>query len=425
MSLQRTLAELLRDCQKRGIEVDPTVKYGRRELVAKLAAQSIQMRGGMEKQSWGFQMRMKMESPMLCFAYKHLKPQEQENLNKSSRWIVEKKYDGCRLIACYHPNEGFTFWGRNISVDDYLPVEYTGTLLLIKDGGVRNPGEFKGVWAQAFMIDTEVLCDNKNLDTTLFSQKGVVTGTELNAVSAILAMNEVDSHQMQMTQAPLRLEAFDIMYFDKSGLTKSKLELRKKVLNPLIIQIGKHAPITESAWTSEGKEDFYKKITEAGGEGIIYKNLDMPYLITESRPRTTQVKRKRSVAESMGGDIDAFVCGFVASDESKSWGELVGALKMAVFLKNGDSEKEHWIASISSMPLAMRQQMTEKGPDGKAQLKKEYYGRVLTINGQDISSRKETLRFMHSTADWNRGFRVDKTKFECVMEEEFLHSQVL
>ena len=80
-------------------------------------------------------------------------------------------------------------------------------------------------------------------------------------------------------------------------------------------------------------------------------------------------------------------------------------------------------ASVSSMPLKLREEMTKIGDDGKPCLKDEYYNRVLVINGQDLSPK--SMRFMHATANWERGFRDDKSWMDCEMDEKFLKSQVL
>jgi len=45
------------------------------------------------------------------------------------------------------------------------------------------------------------------------------------------------------------------------------------------------------------------------------------------------------------------------------------------------------------------------------------------VNGQDCSPKSK--RFMHATVDWDRGFREDKTSYDCHMEESFLLSQIL
>ena len=67
--------------------------------------------------------------------------------------------------------------------------------------------------------------------------------------------------------------------------------------------------------------------------------------------------------------------------------------------------------------------MTKIGESGNPILKGKYYNKVLVINGQDMSPKAK--RFMHAVADWNRGFRTEKSYLDCEMDEEFLESQIL
>lgn len=245
----------------------------------------------------------------------------------------------------------------------------------------------------------------------------------MNAVSVILSLNEAGSQELQSTIAPLRFTAFDLLYLEKGWVTQLSCIKRKELLNKLITVLQKYIPITESKWIDSDKQEMYDKLTESGAEGIILKNKHMPYITRDSRPRTTQIKRKVSVGEQYGQDIDSFVSGYVLSNPDKSWSEYIGALKLSVYLRETDgTEKEHWIATISGIPLELRKEMTVKGEDGKPELKQDYYGKVLAINGQDASPK--ALRFMHATTSWDIGFRTDKSQHECLLDREFLLDQV-
>jgi len=168
---------------------------------------------------------------------------------------------------------------------------------------------------------------------------------------------------------------------------------------------------------------FYNKYVADGGEGVVLKNMMMPYILTDSRRRNTQVKLKRNMGEQLGQDIDAFITGFVKATEGRGWEDMIGAIELSVFLRDEDgNEAEHLLARIPAMSLELRREMSETGPNGKPQLKEEYYGRVVSINGQDISSRSK--RFAHAIADWNKGFRNDKTRHDCVLEKSFLDTQI-
>jgi len=87
------------------------------------------------------------------------------------------------------------------------------------------------------------------------------------------------------------------------------------------------------------------------------------------------------------------------------------------------NEHEAVIAVVSAMELALRANMTILDAEGKPALNPYFLKKVLVVNGQDVSPKSK--RFMHATADWDRGFRDDKHWTECQMEEKFLNSQIL
>ena len=431
--MQRNLSDLVDECKVRGIELlFPPKTYGKRGLIQLLAEYSIQKLGGRDKLSWGMRQRLKIESPMLCFAFKNLKPKEREDCMVSGDWIAERKLDGCRMIMTYHPDEGFVFFSRNISVENFLPVDYSDKILVQRVGqGLNQGSRYKKTLSLPFVLDTEVLCDAENIDTTIYRGKqGTVTGTALNAATSILSIEIIDSHRIQREQAPLRIVVFDILQAGEGDLMDGplvgRLIARYRIVRAMQ-QMG--FQITEVDSVDDDRQEFYDHIVAEGGEGIVLKNLNSPYIATTSRRRTGFVKRKRSMEEAAGGDIDAFITGFVPSNPKKSWAHLIGALEMSVQLlgppnESGDRTiEERVIASVASMPLKLREEMTTVGTDGIPRLKQEYFCKVLVINGQDMSPKSK--RFMHATIDWKRGFREDKSHLDCEMEAEFLESQIL
>ena len=68
---------------------------------------------------------LRYESPMLCFRYKDLKDSEQEDVLSGEDWIAEEKLNGVRCLVSYHKEEGFRFFSRHTSVQNYFPVDLT------------------------------------------------------------------------------------------------------------------------------------------------------------------------------------------------------------------------------------------------------------------------------------------------------------
>ena len=170
----------------------------------------------------------------------------------------------------------------------------------------------------------------------------------------------------------------------------------------------------------KNRKAFYNYVVKSGGEGVVFKNLFGKYNATTSRPRDGWIKLKRSTSEALGDTIDAYVSGYVEADPSKGWANLIGGLEVSVTLQMEDgSQKEHMIARVSNIPMVEREKMTEI-VDGKPVLKKEYYGRVVEVDGQCITSRANRLK--HAVlVQW----RPDRSAESCVMQESFLKSMIL
>ena len=365
-------------------------------------------------------LRLSIESPMLCFRHWDLKAREQANLVvDDNEYICEEKLDGARTLICYHPEEGFSFFSRNLEVKYFLPNDFTQNILLIKNGIVTKPVDWVGKFKKSFMLDSEVLISG-NIDTSLYSKGGVETGSELNATTALLSINAEAAHDIQLTQAQLRFVIFDIIWFGDTEYAKQPLRNRKAALEKLIPQFPAEVPVELNKWVAKDKEQFFQDILARGGEGVVFKHLDKPYLTTESKPRDVQIKRKRRVMTNGNEDIDAFISGFIPATEDKAWGEqgLIGALKLSAFV---DGVETH-IASVSGIPLQLRVCMSARDGNGKPCLNPEFMNKVCVVSGQDISNR--SLRMTHANIDWSRGFRTDKTYLDCIVSRDELLNQV-
>lgn len=377
----------------------------------------------------GFEMRMLLKEVQLAARYDSLSEMEQEELfQDNNRWIMEEKYDGCRVVLCYHPEEGFTAWGRNRSVETMLPIEYTSKILV--QNRPTFPGEshheflpdYKGLFSEPFILDCEVLCDG-----IVENRDGSFSGSKLNAAVSLLSQNAKDSIAAQRSGAPLRIVMFDYLPVTQivepleSTLwldTRFSFEYRSAQLNKLMPLL----PFERAKQWTMNKRLVYSELINNGGEGVIFKEKDAHYYkgISGRRSKQVCVKMKRSLGAF--NDIDAFIGGYTRGTE---WDEkgLIAGLKLHVFLTEHSGETcEYWIATVSGMPLELREKLSFIDINGNPCLKADYVGKVVTVDGQDISGRNR--RIAHAVVDWNRGFREDKNMEDCILNESFIDSQI-
>lgn len=418
ISTQRRLDQLKAECGKLGLTV---VQSGKRESKTDyiLALREYYLEHNYpDGVPQSLQLMLQIESPMLCNRINQLTPEKQEEIWDSPNWIAEQKEDGVRMVSFFMENK-FDAYSRNISVEDFLPVNYGNNIYL-------GEADIKGL-EDDFIADCELVSSNPNI-STIMGKRGVVCETQLQACSALLAMNSDASLEIQTKEdCPLEFRVFDILWWNGEWIIDKPLIERIPYVLKAVEQLqkaGVKARRPYSAYTN--KRVFYKAMLSIGAEGCVLKNLKSPYIATSSRSKEGFIKVKRTMSQAMRQDgiadgIDAFVTGFEPADEKKSWAGLVGALEFSVFLpqESGDPV-QHKIARITNIPMDLREKITEHDKNGNPILKAEWYGKVATVDGQCISARSKRLK--HAVlVDW----RPDRSPDTCVMDEEYMNSMIL
>lgn len=372
--------------------------------------------------AYGFSMRRALGDVQLAARFDQLKPSEQAAALDSDVWVLEEKYDGCRIVLCYHPEEGFSAFGRNKSVQTFLPVEYTEKILIpVKYAGLTHfqpLTAFSYIYKKPFILDCEVLTEG-----LIENPDGYWSASHLNAVTALLAMDAKESRALQRTDAPLQIVPFDLLNVEGGVVnTAVPFQERREELVKFCNESGLFQP--SELW-AVNKRQRLEMLLAAGKEGGMLKNLRKPYRCAIARRRfpDTCIKYKRTMTYARANDIDAYVIGYTLGDEYTPKGMIAG-LKLGVHLVKSDGtvEQDYWIATVSGLPLELRRAMSHMDSEGKVILKPEYYGRVVTVDGQDISGRNR--RISHARIDWEVGFRVDKRPEDCILDEDFIDSQI-
>lgn len=361
-----------------------------------------------------------METPMLCIQSKHMPKEWHDSVWIDPAWVAEEKINGCRMIVIYSKEEGIHFYSRNISVKDYMPVEYVN--IWLKDYDTAQFGES----VDSFVIDTEVLCPVSKVDTTssLLSNKGVVTETRLQATAALLALNDEDSLRIQKdTDTQLEFFPFHVLELNGNSLLEQSYDENREIMNVLWEFLeAAHLNIVRVRFAiNDEKKALYDAILAEGGEGLVMKDVHSHYVPTESRYHRMWVKMKRTASETYGDTIDGFVTGFLLGKVGTGFEKLVGALKVTVYLNKIDGTQAEWeIAHVPNLALEQRKQMTELDANGNPQLKQEWLYKVVEVDGQWFSARNR--RLMHAKLV---RFRDDKSPEQCVFDEAIMNSMII
>ena len=404
----RRMDYLKADCELKGISITPSGKrIMKDDYVKALREWHITKKyGSIDNIPWSMKFMLSIECPQLCKRIKDLKPDQQELVWNSQDWIAEEKVDGVRMVLLWDATEKkFHFYSRNNSVTDYLPQDYADTIFVT----AKNFD-----YPNNFVLDSEIISSNPCLETNTHCL------TQLQSTAALLNLNSEDSKTIQK-KYPLKFVVFDCLY-DSSNLIDEIWEVRhhhaaelcsKLVESGFCCELNK--VVENTADNQYAKREFFDAVISRYGEGLVLKNRNAKYHATSSRTIDC-VKVKRSTADALTKDIDAFVTDYVVGkDDTRNSNMVVGFVFSILLKKQDGSVVTHPIAVCSNVSDIIKDDATVILEDGQVKLNPDYYGRVATVQGQNISAR--SLRLTHAVIDcWRPDRSADTT--ETILESD-------
>ena len=404
----RRMDYLKADCELKGISITPSGKrIMKDDYVKALREWHITKKyGSIDNIPWSMKFMLSIECPQLCKRIKDLKPDQQELVWNSQDWIAEEKVDGVRMVILWDATEKkFHFYSRNNSVTDYLPQDYADTIFVT----AKNFD-----YPNNFVLDSEIISSNPCLETNTHCL------TQLQSTAALLNLNSEDSKTIQK-KYPLKFVVFDCLY-DSSNLIDEIWEVRhhhaaelcsKLVESGFCCELNK--VVENTADNQYAKREFFDAVISRYGEGLVLKNRNAKYHATSSRTIDC-VKVKRSTADALTKDIDAFVTDYVVGkDDTRNSNMVVGFVFSILLKKQDGSVVTHPIAVCSNVSDIIKDDATVISEDGQVKLNPDYYGRVATVQGQNISAR--SLRLTHAVIDcWRPDRSADTT--ETILESD-------
>lgn len=304
-------------------------------------------------------------NPMLAFNYWELPSSEQTSIWKDeNNWLAQRKFNGVRLVLHFVAGTGVFAHSRAVSETTFRRSLLTDRLLF-KDF-IPN---FTAT------IDSEAVAECAGIPT-------------LQVTNSILHAKPEHSARLQQ-QAKLTIHVFDIVRWNTIDLRIHPLVERLAFLSDF------KAAITTAGLESHfdfpptyflNKKAYFNEVTASGGEGVVLKNLDSPYLDSTSRSRSGWVKVKKSQV------LQGYVSGFDRGRPNSRLFRSVAALHFSVQTENGPRV----IAKVSTLSRELRRLVTVHNREtDTVSLNPQFVGKVARISGVEISQR--SLRLMHAS----------------------------
>jgi ATP-dependent DNA ligase len=309
---------------------------------------------------------------------------------------------------CYE--EKFHFYSRNNSVTDYLPQDYSDTILV-------TAKDF--YYPYCFVLDCEVISSNSEVETNIQCL------TQLQSTAALLNLNAEDSKKIQQ-KYPLKFIVFDCLHDEIDYINQPWIERHKHAekLASLLKESEFNCELNKVVENTEDnhyiKREFYENLVSQNKEGIVLKNKNAKYHATSSRTIDC-VKVKRTTSDNEASDIDAFVTDYViGKDDTRNENMVVGFVFSVKMEKDNGTIVTHPIATCSNVSDFIKEDATVIDADGSVKLNPTYYGKVATIQGQNISARN--LRITHAVINC---WRPEKDINGCeILKESFIRSMI-
>lgn len=372
----------------------------------------------------GTRFRLKYYTPCLAYRYDEFKPDAQKQFFADPDWVFTEKMNGARGWIIHYKGTTHLF-SRNYSDVDCSVPDYWGNILQEINLG---PDEI-------FAIDCEIMFEPGALLQEELTRYGITTDSKLEAMCALLQMNQPDALEIQRKfkeEKGKDLVAFRMihpLFYQGKNYVSRKLGEGMSVYKE-VIEKGAAAglnlkPIRRCEGNKQEKENFLNSIIDLGGEGIVGHYKRGEYCTSENRSKTSFVKLKRSVgsaasANGIGDTIDGWISGFKIGSNGTANENLIAAFQISIYLLMPDGKtREHVVAYVPNVAREISLAATVVDESGNITLNPDFYDLVCECDGQAIS--KVSNRLTHPRL---LRYRADKSKAECIYSYEFLQSQV-
>lgn len=282
------------------------------------------------------------------------KEKKLERLWDSPDYVAEEKIDGERVV---------------------IHIEEDGVRLTTRSGGISS-------------VDRPIEITHRWPQIQEFNFSGILPGTVLDSevYSFVLRPEEVAGllnykSEAEIPDGILYCAVFDCVYWGNTSLESSPWTTRYKAAEYAVNSM-KSDFISMPLKTFSRKHQFFEDIVDAGGEGVVLKNIFGKY-IQGKKPANIWVKAKKK------DTFDCIITGFKPAKKEGKYGGLVGSVELSQYKAMGE---EGGLVEYRLFPVCYSSGMTDDMRKHMTAHPEYYLGRVAVVEAAERIPNSLSLR---------------------------------
>lgn len=312
---------------------------------------------------------------------------------KDTEWWIQEKINGMRSVCQIKPDGKVIMTSRERSVKDFTYTMHQDKVLSFQN--------IKSSFEKTVVLDGELIMKNPRVKLP----SGVETTSTLQSTVAVTRLNTEQSIEVQKEYGSLTYKCFDIIKLNGESTEELPYEDRAALVDEVVAKLKEANPDMSIETIKVVKQfkapyEVFEEFIKEGAEGVMLKKRKAKY--QQGKRSYDLIKLKGTVT------IDAFVSGFVPSDEKKSNKDLIGGFLFSLYL---DGEF-HEVAGVTNISNDLRKKATVM-VDGKPSLNPDYYYKVAELVGQDFNEKSLRLNSARIN-EW----RDDKRPEDCSLSRD-------
>lgn len=395
------LADLKYKCVQLGIEPIPTrhrknpdrLEVSVNDCIKAIRTYYIDEYKATNKYSNNLDLMLQIPTPMLCGLIRRQSKITQEQVwsDYDTEWQFQRKYNGVRFLMFWdEESRELSMFSRNTSPETLLPIDF-------KDNFTFNTSELD---CPSFILDLEMVYNNFEDYNEKFIQEEFI---------------DIYEYKDKFDRDKYKFVILDCLYSNGGWIKELSLSERQEFVKVIFKKL-KQADmnyifeLVDIKPTNMTKEDYYYSIIDYGGEGVVAKAFNSPYIFDRSN-YWLKIKPAKCVHStiSFNDSFDAYVSGYLIDEDTN----LINVLLFSVYIDDVST-----LVCKLYINKELQYKVTNISESGEVFFNMNFLNKVASFEYDSFT--KHYLMIHPKLLYW----RMDKSPEDCKYTKEYFNSLI-